>query len=258
MSCQPFREHLSADLDGEAGPGGATTTDDAYRHLESCADCARWFADATRINRLVRTAPAEPGPGFSEAQLDDLLDLLPPPAASGRGLWRQLARGALALVGLVQAALGAWSFWVPHGGPMDAHAGMMGAGMVHMSHEYSAWSIALGIAFLVGAAWTRHLAGALPVLASFVAVLLAVSVVDLINDSVDAHRVFSHGLVVLALGLVVVIVLSQPEPELRPFHGPGRVWAGHDDDAAPAEQPARDDRMPHGGTSEPAARHRAA
>lgn len=253
--CQPHREHLSADLDGEVGPGGAEGRDAAHRHLADCPGCGRWWAEVTRVNRLVRTAAAAPGPGLTAAQLDVLLELIPEPARAGRSLPRLSARISLALVGVVQVALGVRSLWVPHGPRL--HAGQAGelAGVLHMSHEYSAWSIALGIAFIAGAAWTRHLAGALPVLVSFVGVLLVVSTVDLINDTVDPDRVLSHGLIVLGLGLVVTIVMTRPEP--RPSEGPGRVRRD-------IEEPERtatarmDAPIAQEGTSEPAARHRVA
>jgi predicted anti-sigma-YlaC factor YlaD len=266
--CHLHREHLSADLDGEAGPGGAglhgaglhgaglsaTGLDAAQRHLATCPDCGRWWAEATRINRLVRTAPADPGPGFTAEQLDGLLDLLPEPARTGPSLARRLLRITLAVVGVVQVALGVWSLWVPHGGP-DAHAA--GTGMLHMSHEYSAWSIALGISFLAGAVWTRHLAGALPVLVSFVGVLLVVSTIDLINDTVDLDRVVSHGLIVLGLGLVVAIVMTRPEPDLRPSQGPDRVRQDVDEPDLTAPRPVGAPAT-RDGTSDTAARHHAA
>lgn len=269
--CQFHREHLSADLDGEAGPGGAGPNgagpsgprpnwaglDAAHRHLASCPGCGRWWAEATRINRLVRTAAADPGPGFTSAQLDGLLDLLPEPARTGRSLPRRLLRVTLAVVGVVQVALGIWSLWVPHGGPEAHAAGTAGTGMLHMSHEYSAWSIALGISFLAGAVWTRHLAGALPVLVSFVGVLLVVSTIDLINDTVDLDRVVSHGLIVLGLGLVVAIVMTRPEPELRPSRGPDRVRPDADEPDLTAPRHV-DAPVTRDGTSDTAARHHAA
>jgi predicted anti-sigma-YlaC factor YlaD len=264
--CQYFREHLSADLDGEVGPtgpgDGAAALAAAQRHLAGCAACTRWFADVTRINRLVRTAPAEPGPGLTTAQMDDLLALLPAPARTGPPRWRAVARVALGLLGLAQVVVGALALVVPHGGDTGhgahgAHAGLSASGMVHMSHEYAAWSIAVGIAFVVGAAWTRHLAGALPVLASFVGVLVTVSVVDLVDGTVDADRVASHVLIVLGLALIVAIVVADAR---HPDTGPSRgvrearpagepVWGGADADLGPVAGE---------GSSEPAARHRAA
>ncbi|HEY2205320.1 MAG TPA: hypothetical protein VGH99_12690 [Pseudonocardia sp.] len=258
--CGPCRECLSADLDGEAGTVPASVTE----HLAGCDACSRWYARVTQVNRLVRTAPAEPGPGLSDDQLAGLLDLLPPPPAApsrARRLGRPVARVALALVGLAQALLGGLPLLVPGVAAVDPHAAMMGAGMMHMSHEYSAWNLALGVSFLAGAAWTRHLAGVLPVLASFVAVLLVVSGVDLVDGEVDPARVVSHALVVLGLVLVVAIVaLGAPRPTL----GPVRADLDPLPDAPP--RPAVGAETGTGGPAgrthrhrpNPAARHRAA
>lgn len=90
---------------------------------------------------------------------------------------------------------------------------MLGAGMIHMSHEYSAWNLALGICFLAGVAWTGHLAGTLPVLASFIAVLSTLSAIDLLHGTVEITRVISHILIVAGTALVAVIVaLDSPGP----------------------------------------------
>ena len=110
----------------------------AQRHLAGCAGCARWFAGVTHVNRLARTELADPGPGFSEAQLDELLAQLPSPGA--KRVLRQVARVALALVGVVQVALGALPLVVPSLAGIDPHAAMMhggemGAGAAGMGGE---------------------------------------------------------------------------------------------------------------------------
>src|SRR5882757_3057005 len=102
-SCGDHREYLSADLDGEIDPASDAASGvvlaRAQRHLAGCADCERWFAGVTHVNRLARTEVADPGPGLSEVQLDELLAELPSPGA--RRVWRQVARVALATVGVV-------------------------------------------------------------------------------------------------------------------------------------------------------------
>jgi predicted anti-sigma-YlaC factor YlaD len=227
-SCGGHREHLSADLDGENDPASGAESGAALaraqRHMAGCLDCARWFARVTRVNRLARTGLADPGPGFSDAELDGLLAQLPAPG--GRRVWRQVVRVALALVGAVQVALGALPLIAPMSAGMDPHAammhgggmgssgggmsGMMGAGMIHMSHEYAAWSVAVGIGFMVGACWTRHLAGALPVLASFATVLCAVTAVDAISGRVELSRAVSHLLIMVGIALIVAILATGP------------------------------------------------
>ncbi|HWN31889.1 MAG TPA: zf-HC2 domain-containing protein [Pseudonocardia sp.] len=251
MGCSSCREHLSADLDGEADPAELPA---ARAHLAECSGCTRWFADAALVNRLIRTAPAEPAPGLTEAALAAALAELPRPQSPRRRIWHWTARAALAGVGAVQAVLGALALLLSGGG--DPHMAMMGADMAHMSHESAAWNLALGVAFVAGALWTRHLAGTIPVLGSFVVVLALVSALDLVSGNVDPARVGSHGLIVVGLGLIVLIMTTRPTE----FPRPSRVrpsqpalpasgdWTA--DLAVPlATAPTRPD---------PAARHRAA
>jgi len=261
MGCSSCREHLSADLDGEADPALLPA---ARAHLDECRDCARWFADAAMVNRLIRTAPADPAPGMTEEQLANALAQLPPPPSPRRPTWHRLARLALGGIGASQVALGAIALTFP-GAAMGGHAAMMGmaadghtsilgADLAHMSHESAAWNLALGVAFLVGAGWTRHLAGTLPVLGSFVLVLSLVSALDLISGNVDPARVGSHLLVVAGLGLIVLILITRPS-EFQP--GPLRAGLprrtpmvlDRGAEEIPAAAPTRPD---------PAARHRAA
>src|SRR5882762_880922 len=109
MGCSSCREHLSADL-------------------EECRDCARWFADAAMVNRLIRTAPAEPAPGLTEEQLANALAQLPPPPSPRRPTWHRLARLALGGIGASQVALGAIALTFP-GAAMGGHPAMTGTAM---------------------------------------------------------------------------------------------------------------------------------
>jgi len=263
MGCSSCREHLSADLDGEGDPALLPA---ARAHLDECQDCARWFSDAAMVNRLIRTAPADPAPGLTEEQLASALAHLPAAPSPRRRTWHRLARLALGGVGASQAALGAIALTFPGAGTgghaammgmaAEGHTLMLGADLAHMSHESAAWNVALGVAFLVGAGWTRHLAGTLPGLGSFVLVLSLVSALDLIGGNVDAARVGAHLLVVAGLGLIVLILITRP-PEFQPRplrsglagHAPPALDAGADEAPAPAAAPTRPD---------PAARHRAA
>lgn len=251
MGCRSCRELLSADLDGEADPAELPV---ARAHLAECADCTRWFADAALVNRLIRTAPAEPAPGLTEAGLAAALAELPRPPSPRRRIWHWSARAALAGVGAVQAVLGALGLLLAGGG--DPHMAMMGADMAHMSHESAAWNLALGVAFVAGALWTRHLAGTIPVLGSFVVVLALVSVLDLVIGNVDLARVGSHGLIVVGLGLIILIMATRstefPRPSRARSDQPALPALGDptaDLTTPPATAPTRPD---------PAAHHRAA
>lgn len=289
-SCGVHREYLSADLDGELDPVADAESGAAFaraqRHLVGCADCERWFDGVTRVNRLARTELADPGPGFSDAELDGLLAQLPTP--SRRRLWRQGARLSLALVGAVQVVLGALPLVSPilgstagsYAAGMDPHAAMMrgmngmgsmdmggemlGAGMIHMSHEYAAWSVAVGVGFLVGACWTRHLAGALPVLASFATVLCAVTAVDAVSGRVEPARAVSHLLIMVGIALIVAILASDrahPHPSSGSRRRPRLpLFGGHDAGRDSADEPRWTDgpARGEGHGPRPAARHDAA
>jgi predicted anti-sigma-YlaC factor YlaD len=269
LGCGAYREHLSADLDAEPGPETVPGRADslarrtevlaeAHRHLHACEDCSRWFASVTQINRWVVVGPAAPGPGLSDDQLQAVLEHLPRPR---RVTGRRVARTALALVGAAQTALGALPLL--HSvlaGAVGAHAMMAGGGMIHMSHEFAAWNLALGICFLVGAARTRHLAGTLPVLASFVAVLFTMSAVDLLRAAVDPSRVLSHSLVLAGTLLIIVLVVQDgPNPGRRLMALlPRRTERPDGEAAARSDGPKRWPTDRHRGGSGPAARREVA
>jgi predicted anti-sigma-YlaC factor YlaD len=153
-----------------------------------------------------------------------------------------------------------------HGGGMGAGAAgmggeMMGAGMIHMSHEFAAWSVAVGIGFLVGACWTRHLAGALPVLASFATVLCAVTTVDAVSGRVEPARAVSHLLIMVGIALIVAILATDhvsPRPSTGSRQRPRIPLPGGFEGMR--DEPPSVDRTTFGdGTGpRPAARHDAA
>ena len=253
MDCRNWREQLSADMDGQADP---MLLDQARDHAAHCAQCTAWLQVAAQVNRLARVMPAVTAPGVSQTQLDAMLAHLPRSRP-----WRRYlhygARAALALVGVAQLLVGALPMAMS--GADDLRPAMMGAGMIHMSHEYAAWTIALGIAFVAGAGWTRHLAGILPALTCFVLILSIVSAIDLLGGNVNAAHVTSHVLLVLALVLIVVIVSVRP-PQRRPQ--PGATHRNNPDLSHRPKESANP--TDHGFASQecadhdPAAHHRAA
>jgi len=192
--CDPFREALSARLDGEALGLPRRTLDD---HLAGCAGCTAWAEDAARVTRRARVAPAETTPDLTAAVLGQLAG--PRPGAARAARERLVGTGlrlALLVVGAVQAGL-AWT-------PLAHGLGAMSA-PPHVAHETGAWGMALAVAFLAVAARPRLAAGALPLLVSFVSVLSVVTVSDLVAGLVDADRALGHLLLVVGLALVAVV-----------------------------------------------------
>ena len=200
-ACAEVREEISADLDGESDASGRALID---AHVTGCEGCRDWLEAAVVVTRTVRTGPAEPGP--------DLVALVLPAAPRPR-MAPRVARIALAGVGAVQTVLGVLALT-----GTDGHGGgaMLGADMAHLGHETGAWNVAVGVAFLAGARWTRQLAGLLPVLGTFVLVLGVLSAIDLFAGRVEPGRVLAHGLVVVGIVLVAYVRRAGPSPAPEP------------------------------------------
>jgi len=194
MTCSPFREAISARLDGETLGMPARDLDD---HLGSCPDCAGWAGDAALVTRRARLAPAPPVPDLTASVLAALPRELPGVAAAARARLADAGlRLALLAVGVAQAAL-AWPVLASGAGAMSAP--------VHMVHESGAWNLGVAAAFLAVAAGPRLAAGALPFLGSFAALLLPVTLADLSAGHVHAERAVAHGLLFAGVLLVSAV-----------------------------------------------------
>lgn len=202
VDCTQCKEALSARLDGEDSEVGR---DALEVHLARCAACHRFADDAARVTRLARTAAATEAPDLVEVVL----------AAAPRSRRPQLStalRVLLGLVGLAQAELAVVSMLGAHGTEHPVQGVVLqGASLAHFAHESAAWNLALGVGFLWGARRSSRVSGMVPTLATFVAVLTVVVVLDAMAGGVDTTRLLGHGLVVL--GLIVMIVLDRlPRP----------------------------------------------
>jgi predicted anti-sigma-YlaC factor YlaD len=228
MDCDRCREAISAALDGEADAAERAGTE---AHLAGCPACRAWQHEAAAVTRRARTGIAGGGP--------DLAARVVAHAPGPRARWRgTAARVGLAVVGVAQAAIGVVSLLgaVTHAHAFTDPLVVLGAGIAHATHESAAWNLALGVAFLVGALWSRHLAGLLPVLGAFIAVLGVVSGLDLVAGRVDPGRVASHLLLVAGFVLGLAVVRTVPRPGPGPT--PGARWWRRD------EPPASDGPAP--------------
>jgi predicted anti-sigma-YlaC factor YlaD len=194
MQCPPFREAISARLDGEPLGMPARELDG---HLDACSDCATWAADAARVTRRARLAPAPDVPDLTASVLGALPRELPGMAAAARARRTDSAlRLVLVAVGVAQAVL-AWPALTSGVAAMSAP--------VHMARESGAWNVAVAAAFLAVAASPRLAAGALPFLGSFVALLVPVTVADLGAGHVHVDRAVTHLLVLAGVVLVSAV-----------------------------------------------------
>lgn len=195
MQCAPFREAVSARLDGE--PLGMPAAD-LDRHLAACPACAGWADAAEGVTRRARLAPAPPVPDLTAAVLGALPQQLPGTAAAARArLLHAALRLALIAVGVAQAGL-AWPALTGGVAAMSAP--------VHVAHETGAWNLAVAAAFLAVAAAPRLAAGALPFLATFAVLLTVTTVRDLAAGHVHADRAAAH--LLLVAGVVLITVLA--------------------------------------------------
>ncbi|WP_222267760.1 zf-HC2 domain-containing protein [Modestobacter marinus] len=205
MSCEPFREAVSAGLDGES-PGVPQRWVD--EHLTRCAACRSWTEAAAEVTRRARLTPASPVPDVTAA----VLGRLPRRRVwlHGHGVDAAL-RLALLAVGAGQLAVGLPAF--------------LGQGASHVAHETGAWNLGLAACFLVVATRPRLAAGALPFLLSFTAVLVAVTLADLGAGHVHADRAGIHLLLVGGAVLVSALAVRGRAPGRGP-RGVLRAWAG--------------------------------
>jgi predicted anti-sigma-YlaC factor YlaD len=246
VGCGIWREAISARLDGEDVAASGLDVD---AHLAGCAECRAFEDDAVALTRLVRIGLPVPGDGVP----DSVLDVAPGPGRSRLAAW---LRGALVAIGAGQLLLGIAQLASPAAGGMT-DAAMGAATPEHLAHEYAAWNLALGAAFLFVAVRRTRPAGLLPLLTVFVAVLTAFSVGDALDGTVAGARLATHALVLG--GYLIVAALSRPS---LTFDGPTgarrdgrRRWRLHETDDQPISGYAPEPRAT--GRDEPAARRAA-
>jgi predicted anti-sigma-YlaC factor YlaD len=211
MQCTPYREAISARLDGEPLGMPARQLD---AHLATCPGCAAWADAAAVVTRRARRAPDAPAPDLTEAVLAALPD--PRHREARARVLLDMLRLALLAVGVAQAVL-AWPAMAYGGGAMTAP--------MHMTHETGAWNLAVAAAFLAVAAAPRLAAGALPFLGTFAALLTVLTAQDLVAGLVPVERAVGHLLLLLGVALVAVTAWRMRRRRPAPAAVRGRVPA---------------------------------
>jgi predicted anti-sigma-YlaC factor YlaD len=214
MQCTPYREALSARLDGEPADLRPGELDD---HLAGCATCASWARQAESVTRRARLAAAPDVPDLTATVLAALPRELPGTAAAARArLTASALRLALLAVGVAQAG-SAWP-------ALSSGVAAMSA-PVHMAHESGAWNLAVAAALVAVAAAPRLAAGALPFLGTFAALLTVLTVADLNAGHVHAERAVTHLLVLAGVALVGTVAWRGRRGRTLPAVGRERVPA---------------------------------
>lgn len=193
MTCEAVREALSAELDGEDAP---LRGDVVERHLESCAPCRRWLADARVFTRSVRVTLAQDVPDLTGAILAAARARAPRRRRAGARAWRT----GLVVVAAAQVLLGV------------AHLARGGGDATHAVREVGAWDLALAVGFLVVAARPARAWGMVPLVAAVVATLGAGSVIDLAAGEAVPLREVTHLFEVAGL-LLVWLLARRSGPE---------------------------------------------
>ncbi|MGN6607677.1 MAG: zf-HC2 domain-containing protein [Jatrophihabitans sp.] len=185
-------------------------------HRAACSLCATWADDAARLHRLVRVRAVDV-PDLSAAITADVV--LP----AGRvNRWRLTLRMGLVLAGLAQIVLGLL-------GSAGDSVGM--AMSMHATHENAAFNLAIAAAFVAAAASPRRASGLVPLLATFMLVLIGLSIHDVADGEVTVSRLATH--LGVLIGLVMLVVLDRLERALPPTWPGARTTAAVDHDDRP-------------------------
>ena len=191
---------LSARIDGESTSGEDALAD---LHVEECVECARWYDGAARITRLARMSVAAAPDPHDDRLLDVVLAAAPGPGWSRTGRWLRVLLGALGFgqfaLGIAQIASLGMTEGIGSAGGMTSH---------HLLHESAAWNVAIGAAYLWIALRRGRPTGALPIMTAFVAVLVLLSIDDLLTGEVAAASLLTHTMVIL--GYAVLLILRHP------------------------------------------------
>lgn len=196
-TCEPYRDALSAMLDGEAAPVGEEAL---RRHLDACSRCTAFAAASEDLARRLRIATAEEVPDLTASILASVDT---PDVARVRERFNQL-RALLALAGVGQLLL--------------ALTSLVSEGTVagHVSREVAIFELALAVGFLV-VAWRPARAGGLLPVAAVVAMLATVtSLADVAMGSTSVAQESVHLLQVIGTGVLWVLDHQRGRGPLRP------------------------------------------
>jgi predicted anti-sigma-YlaC factor YlaD len=168
-------------------------------HLDRCADCSAWAADAERLTRRARLGSLD----VPDLTASITADLVLPAAKVMRR--RLVLRLGLLLAGAAQLVIG-----VP--AVLGDSIGMHMA--VHATHEAAAWNLAIGAAFVAAASLPRRASGLIPLLGTYMVVLVGLSIRDVAAVEVSLGRLTTH--LAVLVGLVLLVALDRVERALPP------------------------------------------
>jgi len=194
MSCETFREAISAGLDGEPAGIDRHLVD---AHLRRCASCRAFAAEAAELKDALRISRV------------DVPDLAPAIVAHAVDDWDRRWLTLPVRIGLVFVGAGQLALAVP-----GLLYGSDDGAPIHVAHEMGSWDVALAVAFLFAAWRPLRAVGMLPFVAVLSACLGLTAVVDLMHGSAVAVLETSHLLELVGAVLLWLLVhpISRPQP----------------------------------------------
>lgn len=209
VRCDVAREALSARLDGERQHVPTHRVD---THLESCPDCRAWLLAAAAQASRFASVDLVAGPDLAERII---AAAGVEPAPPRRGLWRwvasRFARCGLVTIGALLVLVAVAQFGgVDFGMVSAATQGPMSG--VHLLHESTAWTLALGLGMIAAGLWTTAAPGVAAVLAVYVGVLAGYVIGDALAGEVTATRILSHVPVLVGLVFALLAVRDSRAP----------------------------------------------
>lgn len=196
-TCEPYRDALSAMLDGEATP---LPEAEVQAHVEACAACTAFLSASQGLARRVRVAPAEPVPDLTASILAAVST---PDVARARSRFEQL-RALLVVVGVTQLVLATPVLFATGGAP------------AHVAREVGIFELALGIGFLVAARRPSRAGGLLPVAAVVAALVTITSIGDVVAGTTSWLQEAAHVLELVGTGLLWALDRRQGRARLDP------------------------------------------
>jgi predicted anti-sigma-YlaC factor YlaD len=201
MRCQPCREALSAELDGEPSPVPAAVVE---RHLAGCASCRAFAGAGASLRRRTAVRPADPVP-----------DLTGPILAAARGRTTASAvrpadhwtRWALLGVALTQLAVALPPMLLGH----DAGA------PVHLARELGAWDLALAAALLLVVLRPARALGLVPFAGALAVAMVLGAGIDVASGRAALGSEAQHLLDLV--GLVLLWLLARHPVDGAPLLG---------------------------------------
>ena len=199
MDCSAAHAAVSDRLDGRSGAGGL---DDRAldAHLEACAACRAYAAEAAALHRRVRLRSAEPVPDLTAGIL----------AGIGRDTDQARTNGlrlGLAAVGFVQLLVALPALVLGDDAGLPSHT----------ARHLGSFAVALAIGFLFAAWKPERIGGMLPLTTVLAVCLVETSFVDVVQGRAAAlSELGAHATEMGGLGMLWMLSRAAPSARRRP------------------------------------------